>query len=290
LGIPVDQLAYQAVLHSYQELLNRRVTGVFTRYLSENPALIPPIAQIRTPEGDILESLPPHLLPDKDLLLSCSTTIDGKQGWGVFQYSLSTGDWDQVFQREYESGDSGFIFPLPEGKGYAIQEYLRGEPLTARMLLWQDGETIVVGEQTVNFDNALFAPYYLRDMDPSGRYLLIGVTNETGEGWFLLDREMCDEESGCVLQAIINRPIWSPDGRQTLMQEQQPSGDSTVYRTLYLADEFGQNPIEIGTGTSPFWVNENTYGYSRLKEDSQMELVFSDWEKSWVAIKESELI
>ncbi len=289
LGMPIDEAGYEAVFQSYNQLLQRRLTAVFTIYLSDNPNLVPPILQVRSSTGDFLEALPSERLPDAALTFSCSNGLDGGQNWHVFNYSLRTGEWSQVFQREYHGADSGFVIPLYGGGGYVIQEYLRDDLLTARLLLWEAGQTIVIGEQKVNFDSALAAPYFLREMDPSGRYLLIGESIESNDSWFLLDRQTCSETGDCTLQSVLNAPIWSPDGRQMLMQDPQ-GGSARHYRTLYLADEMGRNLVEIGQGAAPFWLDENTYGYSRLNEEGRAELVLANSENSWVVLETAEFL
>jgi WD40 repeat protein len=136
----------------------------------------------------------------------------------------------------------------------------------------------LVTEQTVNFDNALSAPFYPRQLEPSGRYIVVTTLDEEEASWNLVDREMCDQESGCQLQPIYHLPFWSPDSNQMLMADGNYVYEifEPVYRTLYRADGNGQNPVAVGSGIAPFWLTSTTYGYSRLNENEEVELVLAD--------------
>lgn len=275
LGLPLDGVGYEALLQSYRGRLHRELTAALTRYLADSPELVPPVLESGT-IGNGLGQVE-TVLPGMEMVFACAAGTVGRLEWNVFHYSLDTGAWNVILQRAYSGDDSGFIVPLPgvEG-GYAIQEYLRGDLLTARLLLWQEGETILVGEQTVNFDNALAAPYFFSKSDPTGRYLLIAASIETEDSLFVLDREMCDPETGCELQEVINVPIWSPGGEQMLLEASFGGELFPAERPLYRAGATGQNPVEVGMGTGAFWLDETRYGYSRVNEQGLVELVVAD--------------
>lgn len=262
-GLPVDEVAYLAVFQNYRRLLHRRVTVSLSRYVAESPELLPPVL-----EGDTVATL-----PEREMTFACASGTVGRLNWNIFRYSLGNGNWNVVFQRDYSVEDSGFVTPLSEGNSYVIQEYLQDELLTARLLIWQAGETTLVAEQTVNFDNALVAPF-LEKLDPTGRYMVVGMSKEAEISWSLLNWERCIAGEGCELLPVLNSPIWSPDGEQMLLEE--PLLNRPAYRLLYRADEAGQNPIEIGEGGTPFWLDETTYGYSRLNDEGEVDLVLAD--------------
>jgi hypothetical protein len=87
---------------------------------------------------------------------------------------------------------------------------------------------------------------------------------------------MCEDTAGCTLQPVLGVPIWSPDGEQMLLQEPVMDSLSPAYRMVYRADAGGQNLVEVGEGAAPFWLDETTYGYSRLNDDGRVELVLAD--------------
>ena len=268
LGVPLDGAGYNLLYENYRQVLQRRLVTSLNRYLADRPELVPPVLESGTIGGELVRT--EAVLPGAEMTFACATEVAGRSQWNVFHYSLSTGAWNVVAQRTYPDQDSGFLIVLPGG-GYIIQDYLRDELLTARLLLWQEGQTFLIGEQTVNFDNALAAPYFPRELDPTGRYLVIGTSADLEDDWYILDRQRCEEATGCEMQPVLNVPIWSPDGGQALLE--QPLLNSPTYRLLYRADESGQNLVEIGEGRAPFWLDETTYGYSRLNEGGQAELV-----------------
>ncbi|MFZ0545853.1 MAG: hypothetical protein WAM60_10475 [Candidatus Promineifilaceae bacterium] len=273
-GIPVDRSGYEAVLESYQGRLRSDVIASLNHYLATQPGLVPPVLETRNIGGEFARSK--AVVPGPEIILSCMVGGVGRIESNIFRYSLATGDWNVDFTQSYEGADSGIVIALPGGNGYVIQEYLRDELLTARLLLHQNDETILIGEQTVNFDNALMAPYFLRQSDPTGRYLVIGSLSELDNNWFLLDREQCSEADGCERQPIMNVPIWSPDGAQMLIAEHLIRGRAPRYQTLFRADAAAQNLVELGEGGSPFWLNETTYGYRREDNEGQGELVVAN--------------
>jgi hypothetical protein len=272
LGIPVDGVGYNAVLQSYQGRLQRVVTATLNRYLIERPELIPPVLEVGSVGGEFFSTA--SILPEAEMTFTCSAGDVGWSEWNAYRYSLRTGSWQIILRKEYTGEDSGLVIPLPSGDGYIIQEYLRDDLLTARLLLWQNGQEFLIGQQLVNFDNALQAPFYARQLDPPARFLVISTSNVLDSTFFLLDRQSCDEATGCKIHSIISVPIWSPDGEQMLLEE--PLMNAPTYRLLYRTDETGQNSVELGEGGAPFWLNERTYGYVRPNSEDEVELVLAD--------------
>jgi hypothetical protein len=216
-------------------------------------------------------------LPDYDLTVSCTKGTGDRSSWTVLQYSLQTGDWNQIFEKNFTGGDWGTVMTLGGGKDFVIQEFegaLGNDEITTRFLLVQDDEAILVSEETVEFRNGVTLPYVFLGIDPSSRYLLLEASEDLGGGWFLLDRESCEGGSGCEMQEVLNRPIWSPSGEQMLLEE--PLLNNPTFQLLYRADNFGQNLVEVGMVSTPFWLDEQTYGYTRLNEDEEIELLLAD--------------
>jgi Tol biopolymer transport system component len=91
-----------------------------------------------------------------------------------------------------------------------------------------------------------------------------------------------------------SRPLWSPDGSQTLMvtdelfdqgTESDPASQQWQPR-LYRGDALGQSPVDLGAGMAPFWLDNGRYGYLRLNDQQERELVVAtagdDEETVWI--------
>jgi hypothetical protein len=158
---------------------------------------------------------------------------------------------------------------------------------------WQPGardaeaaEEIVIQEWVSGRDSS--SRPRLIGYHPSGRYLIMtdfvlpfrSNVPFTGPAW-LVDLEDCDRDgcgpgsSSSPAQPLAGTPMWSPDGQRTLLQGQvtvEP-GTGQIQYELHLADREGQNPELVGVGLSPFWLNGDTYGYVRIPEGGEQELV-----------------
>ena len=69
--------------------------------------------------------------------------------------------------------------------------------------------------------------------------------------------------NGCRADALTGFPVWSPDGRRTILQWQ--------HYFLQLGDHNANPSKALGDGFSPFWIDNNHYGYLRFIEESDFE-------------------
>jgi hypothetical protein len=81
-------------------------------------------------------------------------------------------------------------------------------------------------------------------------------------------------EVTCALQDLPGWPVWSPDGRSTLIMQENLSNLLVPQETqLWRGDGDGQIIAEIGTGYAPFWLDGQTYGYVRVGANGHGEIV-----------------
>jgi hypothetical protein len=269
LGRPLDNDGYQALLQSYQTLLLQEAPLRLARFLEERPEFAPPVI-----EADNLANI-----SDSEMTFSCRVESDDRSFLHLFRYNPAQAHWQVMFSRTYMGEDNGFVTAFPGGEPVIIQEYFPEELLTSRLSLWRNGETYLIDEQTTNFESALTAVLYPVNTDPSKQFISFASASEEDPQWLLLDSASCVAGQGCgALKSILNLPLWSPDGSQTLMTDQVSMDDilEPGYQGLYRADSLGQDPVRFGEGIAPFWLTDSTYGYIRLNDEEGVEVVLAD--------------
>lgn len=179
-----------------------------------------------------------------------------------------------------------FLNPLPADDGLIMLK--AEEDLDpSQSIIWRDGE-----EQLKLPANLLS----LGQFDPSHEWLLAFDLLDAGPTGVLIDTQKC-QAGDCSLYPLAGLPTWSPQGTDFLLIPHEALGNNPflINDRYYLFDidmpfdwqlyrGDGAEPdddlnelVEIGSGYSPFWLNETRYGYLRqipLSSDSrQHELV-----------------
>ena len=196
----------------------------------------------------------PIPLPNQDIQLVCTDPP------AFCRYDLATG-------MSSEDGSFERVFPLlnilptehgaiPQGKPVVIGE------TQSKTILWHEGEAF--SEFDGMLDPAPVLPFGW--VDPGKRRLAFSLGNTGLPGMFtLLDIDSCDS-SGCDAKPLVGLPVWSPDSSQMIvMQNTTLFPDSIVTTESFLSrgNREGQSLTPIGTGFSPFWLDNETYGYIR---------------------------
>jgi hypothetical protein len=167
------------------------------------------------------------------------------------------------------SGTSTTIQSTPDG-GALIAEHrtsFAGDPARLRLLLWNRGQVQLLWDSgRLQRDR-----YQFVDSSPDGRYLLIEEHNpERRLSTFLVaDAERCLDD-GCNWQRTVYRPYWSPDSRFVI--NTMPAGN-----LLFLAEaELLVQPFwYLDYGDSPFWLDEETFGYVQYSSGGELDAVVS---------------
>jgi hypothetical protein len=249
---------------------------------------------------------PPQPLPAQDLLLACltSTDYDPAPTIRLLRYSPATDAW------RVEADYTGYpvLYAGPDEDGVILLDVEQsGSSGELRISWWRDGNFQRLSPRETSM--------YITGMgSPDGRFLVvIQFSTEFAETWsswpVLLDLAACDE-AGCQTHPLEDSEgglVWSPNSRRTLiLDEIEIAGPNTLF-SLWIGDEQGQ-PLgpalvtEVGTevgpalvtevGTeaiplarSPFWVDDETFGYVTLDEADREMVMLVSGESSQVLIE-----
>ena len=236
----------------------------------------------------------PVSLPAQDLQVGCFDGTPWEAGAQtlLYRYKLDSDTWEQ----EYEYAGLAFFNPLPQDNGVVLQLIEVSEEQYWQTLLWQN-------DRSVELMNAPdIYSISLGQMDPNGRFLLSYFGTEEFEAEpspQLIDMESCLAGT-CDSTSISQTPHWSPDGRRMLLSDMHlfessqytvdgriitlnPGGTNQV-STLWLRDAQADpaEAVAVGEGSSPFWINNEQFGYIRNVPDAtrpvQQELVVASVE------------
>ncbi|MCA9874440.1 MAG: hypothetical protein KC441_12315 [Anaerolineales bacterium] len=222
IGLPTDEASYQAL---YRGLTRRIVANFRTRLFTPIP------------------------LPDQTLQTLCYAPE--ALGLRLYTYDLDQDAWTAVLPQTALRT----LAPLPNDQGIVVQELPPAQEPTRLHL------TAVQGTATVDLLNEADMPGNLHPIGWSAaadhaRLILQGTDARTAAFYRWLDVAAC--QSGvCQPQAVNGYPVWSPDGRYTVLVDGSD---------LYLGDGEGQIQQPLGEGFSPFWLDGQTYGYIRFAQ------------------------
>ncbi|MCB8983294.1 MAG: hypothetical protein H6659_05705 [Ardenticatenaceae bacterium] len=189
--------------------------------------------------------------PNQDLQLLCRPDLE--QRLALFRYDLSSGD----FQLEQPlNQDVAYMAALPHGDGLAIWER-SDRPNVNGLYLWHDGLKIDLSwEKTPS--SAGSVPYRL---DPTGERLILVPDNIVDATYGLLDVGACLTKE-CQVATVPGFPVVSPDGQRAIALESTfPPTYAQSHGILKLVDGEGEVLTAVGEGTSPFWIDAQTFAY-----------------------------
>jgi hypothetical protein len=203
----------------------------------------------------------PLPLPSGSIQLSCS---DGSNDFRLVRYDLETQQWTE------EELLNEFYAPAPNGYVTVVVGS------DQRQLVYVDTvnlQTAVI-TTTARIDQ-LFQPNYfysslLYGSPPSGHFYFatfesINTTQPQVQHW-LADLTSC-ETGICELHRLAGIPIWSADSQHVILYDDL--GDD-LSDSLFVADGTGQNPVAVGQGYLPFWLDNSHYGYFTRDDSNQV--------------------
>jgi hypothetical protein len=223
-----------------------------------------------------LEPQEPLIQPtDEGLHLVC-TSVEGNPGNPsiMWRYLPGQESWEELYRVE------GFMWmsPLPRKDILLLQEYSLIHD-TWQSHTWLDGRRATI-QRTPNVFSVSFG-----ETNPAGDSLVVYVFDGDGESISAVaaDIDTCDGD--CATRNLPGLPYWSPDGRHAVYVG---SGswltDATTlisandrYVMVSSAGRFTEQPlalgpgnatdreemISLGTGYSPFWMDNHTLGFIR---------------------------
>lgn len=207
-------------------------------------------------------SVPPAPWPAEALQLICRRP--GASRAALYRYNLS--DESLRRERDLEPVEDPILVGLPGRDGVVVAS--RNDEGRGRLpFIWRDGRTtpITFGEgsgpaliplpPSVGSESLLF---FLNSLSATPLYALLSPSR-------------CASRAECAAEARPGMPTISPDGRLTLLAVGEPtplSDDRHQPLPLYLGDSKGTTESYLGRGWSPFWLDEDTFGYVAPQPDA----------------------
>ena len=206
--------------------------------------------------------LPPVPLPKADIRLIC--------GDGVYRYDGLTWQDEMMLYDEQALVD---IVPHDDGLIVSGRYFEEAAKEFRGRAFWVRGQkSIQLTEWRTNTDEPLVSSQH---HDPAGRKLVLQEIDPVNGNplYRLLDLDNC-RESTCSMSYLSGWPLWSADGRFTLIMQTKPDNSPLPQQTqLWLGDAEGRIMTELGPGYAPFWLDGQTYGYVRLGSGGRGEIV-----------------
>lgn len=198
---------------------------------------------LRHVQAQIPAASPPLPLPEQDVQAFCSERYGVNAA--LLRYDLRDDSWTE----EISSRFFLFMHPLPDDSGVLLQER-NVTPTIGRVLLWRNGREIPLNSEP-------FAAGLFRADTVGSRLVLYGFDSRARQPIFrLLDPGTCDAE-GCDVQSVPSPPVWPPNEQQALVT----LGGSQIW----LSDARGRIEAYLGAGVTPFWLDNETYGFARIR-------------------------
>lgn len=220
-------------------------------------------------------------LPDQDIALLCTS---GTNFDATTTMSLSRFDTEGDISQEMLTYNGFVLFnPFLDDSGVVVQSLDLAETNEWQTEIWQfEGERTLL----VNEDNMFFS---LGQFDPTGQYIVTfaGEDELATPQPMLIDLTTC-ADSTCTMLPLPGLPYWSPDGTQTIIGHTNLFDGTAFLRNgrimlfdafeppnivnFWAGDALGQLPHEepdvLGTGYSPFWLNNDTFGFVRYHSET----------------------
>ena len=233
---------------------------------------------------------PPIPLPEQDALLLCASNeiFDEDTTMSLVRYHIQNSGMEEL-----RSGNRFLLVnPLLDDNGLVLQTFDLIDEGSWQTEIWQ------FDNENTTFSSDEYFSFSLGQFDPTGRYAVIFTQRDDSEipQSNLLDFDSCDAAS-CEITPLSGMPYWSGSGEKTIisnanifdsptfLQNQRmvifDTSQQPISNDFWLGDSQGQlpaaeaEPVILGNGYAPFWLNEETIGYIRYGEDSQPEIVLA---------------
>jgi hypothetical protein len=278
-GRQVDEAGHRALYRLYGGWLAALISTTYGRHEGDVAAAVaehlaahglrPPAAPVAPMLVAGPPSAPPPLpFPEQDVLMLC----DGYAPPRLVRFRPADNRWLEEAPLATPEGASGAfattwanLMPLTDERSALVQLFVRSETSSpfmveeSRTLLWTEGESGYLGPGGAA-DNFLPAAYQPGGA-LAGRRLLFFRQGEEGLSapmWLDVDACVVGE---CRPQEAEGLPIWSPDGRRTLLHE---IGDGSLGfggewpARLHLGDGEARRLADLGPAYPAFWADAQT--------------------------------
>ncbi|UCG23709.1 MAG: hypothetical protein JSW55_16440 [Chloroflexota bacterium] len=278
IGIPVDEAGFRALQRGYAGWIGAAIVAGYglqddsadsdaTVAVLADFGLRPPPLPFQPLPRSSLDNFPTGApTPQQDVLMLCAARsstrlLRFRADSGRWQEEIPPDQWREVGPLTPQHGT--YLSRLPDYSVALIQvEGMLDAENVRYTYVWQDGSFRLMAEETRPY---LYLPPSFQDANqPIDRYLVFYVPEIGNNGWPVsdqrLDLNMCESEP-CSLEPLAGLPIWSSDGRQTLVYVPQSNGGTD----LYLGDDAGEVQVLIGPGQSAIWHDEMSFSYVALE-------------------------
>lgn len=184
-------------------------------------------------------------LPAQDLLSLCLRQ-KGEEPH-LLRFAVEEGEWSS------EQSDRAFRFLIPvPGKDGVILQWLSRDEQSREMntVWWRDGQEQLLFSEELQQPLTRSAGWASSERP---RLLLQNVSRSSNIRRRWLDPRRC-QATGCQPVELSGFTAWAPGGDHTLVVQ-----GTEIWR----GDEQGRPQAVLGTGLSPFWLDDQTYGYVR---------------------------
>jgi hypothetical protein len=208
----------------------------------------------------------PAALPTQDINLLCYMGDEARVAF--YRYHLADGitELERPLNREVI-----VMVAMPDDSGLAVWESGFGDKLTSMFLLVDDEKTTISWDATEEASG----PVPMK-VDPSRSKLVLAPALIGEANYGLLDVPGCLQEE-CHLDTLPGYPVWSPDlTHMILLKTNDDQAHMAQARgQLILADHAGEVIKVIGDGYSPFWLDDETFGYVTDASDGRRNAILT---------------
>ncbi len=277
-GLPNDEAGYAALRHGYTNWVATRMVAQFTDWSSvETETLLRELGlHVPYPVGYQPYQPPAITLadwPEQDVLVMCQTDRPY-----LYRYDVAAATWtldpaNTLWSQSQISWMRVQFLPLPDDASLLLWFEPRVERQIQHQYWHWTGETgTLLWDTPFAFPPDLWAKM-LPAPDPANRYLplVYPLVDANQEASFVYSRLSWDglQEQRLEGARFSERPIWSPELNSAILV----GADGGLAHT----DAAATYRVYLGQGHSPFWLDEDTFGYVRY-------LAGNEWEATEVVL------
>lgn len=203
----------------------------------------------------------PIQLPDQSVAMLCFGRPDHVPRLYVYD------PVDDMWQPELSDQAFSFLSADQNDKNVVLRQRMRGQPNRLRLLQWS-------GEAANLVHDEAYAPMTDHHVGWTGPLHQPTMLLATFQGttrvpsYSHIDAESHQQTTcppgGCTPQPLDGFPVWSPDGNNSL---------AVLDGEIFRADENGRALVNLGEGQSPFWLDEERYGFARPLSGNERQII-----------------
>ncbi|HEX6385344.1 MAG TPA: hypothetical protein VF177_11790, partial [Anaerolineae bacterium] len=210
---------------------------------------------------------PPLPWPEQDLQLLCRPVTG--QTLALYRYDLVA---DSLTFATTLERPVAFMIGLTDDRGVVVGEY-QSAGARESLYLWENGV-----KKRILWDSSASVPVALPvTTDPEGRLLLMYSPLEASTPAGLLPLADCRAGADCALTVLNGFPIWSPAGERAVIVvgDLAFTSGGRLQGNLFLSDGNGEDSHFLGLGATPFWLDNETFGFVTLDPELLRQSIYT---------------